>query len=54
VCVCVVKDKVPSKELRKRLGIDDIISVLQQNELQWYGRVLSKEDNGWLKTCMEY
>jgi len=40
-----VKDRVPSKELRKRLGIDDIISVLQQNRLRWYGHVLQKEDN---------
>jgi len=27
------KDKFSSGELRKRLGIDDIISVLQQNRL---------------------
>ena len=35
-----VKDRVPSKELRERLGIDDIILVLQQNRLRWYGHVL--------------
>ena len=29
VCVVKVKDKVPSKELRERLGIDDIILVQQ-------------------------
>jgi len=28
-----VKDRVSSKELRDRLGIDDIILVLQQNRL---------------------
>ena len=33
--------------------IDDIISVLQQNRLRWYGHVLRKEDNDWVK-CMEY
>ena len=32
-CDVKVKDKVPSKELRERLGIDDIILVLQQNRL---------------------
>jgi len=31
--------------LRERLGLDDIISVLQQNRFQWYGHVLQKEDN---------
>jgi len=38
---CNVKVKrVPSKELRERLGIDDIILILQQNRLRWYWHVL--------------
>ena len=35
-----LKDRFQSKELRERLGIDDIALVLQQNRLQWYGHVL--------------
>ena len=53
-CNVKVKDKVPSKELRERLGIDDIILVLQQNRLRWYGHVLRKEDTNWVKKCTEY
>ena len=49
-----VKDRVPSKELRERLGIDDIILILQQNRLRWYGHMLRKEDTDWVKKCMEY
>jgi len=30
MCDIRVKDRVPSKKLRERLGLDDIISVLQQ------------------------
>jgi len=37
-------------KLRESLGLDDIISVLQQNRLQ----VLRKEDNDWVKKCMVY
>jgi len=48
------KDRFPSKELRERLGIDDIALVLQQNRLRWYGHVLRKEDDDWVKKCMEY
>ena len=44
---------VPSRELRERLGIDDIALVLQQNRMRWYGHVLRKEDNDWVKKCME-
>ena len=40
---CNVKIKVPSKELRERLGIDDIILILQQYRLRWYGYVLQKK-----------
>jgi len=54
MCDVKVKDKVPSKELRERLRIDDTILVLQQNRLQWHGYVLQKEDTDWVKKCMEH
>ena len=41
-------------ELSKRLGLDDIISVLQQTRLRWYAHVLRKEDNDWVKKCMKW
>jgi len=53
MCGVKVKDRFPSKELRERLGTDDILLVLQQNRLRWYGHVLQKDDD-WLKKCMEY
>jgi len=49
-----LQDRIPSKGLRERLGLDDIISLLQQNRLQWYGHVLRAEDNDWVKKCMEF
>ena len=53
MCGVKVKDRFPSKELRERLGTDDILLVLQQNRLRWYGHVLQKDDD-WVKKCMEY
>ena len=49
-----MKDRVSNEELRERLGIVGITSVLQQNRLRWYGHVLRKEANDWAKKCMEY
>ena len=43
-----------SKKLRERLGVDDIALVLQQNRLRWYGHVLRKDDDDWVKKCMEH
>jgi len=54
MCGVKLQDRIPSKWLRERLGLDGIISVLQQNRLLWYGHVLRKEDNDWVKKCMEY
>ena len=53
MCGIKLKDRLPSKELRERLGIDDIALVLQQNRLHWYGHVLRKDDD-WVKKYMEY
>jgi len=33
MCNVKVKDRVPSKELREMLKIDDIVLILQQNRL---------------------
>jgi len=54
MCGVKLKDSLPSKELRERLGVDDIALILQKNSLRWYGRVLRKDDGDWVKKCMEY
>ena len=54
MCGMKLQDRIPSKGLRERLGLDDIILVLQQNRLRWHGHVLRKEDNDWVKKCMQY
>jgi len=43
MCNVKVKDRVPSKKLTERLGIDDIILIPQQNRLRCYGHVLRKK-----------
>ena len=54
ICGIQVTDRFPSNELRERLGIVYMISVLQPNRLRWYGHVLRKEDNDWVNKCVEY
>ena len=54
MCDVMLKDRLPSKELRERLDVDDIALVLQQNRHHWYGHVLRKEDDVWVKKYMEY
>jgi len=54
MCGIKLKDRLPCKELRERLCVDDIALILQQNRLCWYGHVLRKDDDDWVKKCMEY
>ena len=54
MCGVKLKDRLPSMELRERLDVDDIALILQQNRLRWYGHVLRKNDDDWVKKCMEY
>jgi len=55
MCIVKVKDRVPSKELRESLGMDDIILTLglPQNRLRRYGHMLRKEDTDWVKKCVK-
>ena len=54
MCGVGLKDGLPGGELGERLGVDDIALVLQQNRLRWYGRVLRRDDEDWVKKCMEH
>ena len=54
MCGVKLKDRLPSMELRERLDVDDTALILQQNRLRWYGHVLRKDDDDWMKKCMEY
>jgi len=57
MCGIKVKDRVPSKELRERVGLDDNLgATAKQVAMVWaiFGHVLRKEDNDWVKKCIEY
>ena len=54
MCGVKVKGGIPCGELRETLGLDDMVSVLQQNRLRWCGHVLHGGGGGWVKNCMEY
>jgi len=54
MCGKRLHDRVPSAELRDRLGMENISTVLQRNRLRWFGHVQRKPDNDWTKRCIEY
>ena len=38
----VVRDKIPSVELRRRLGIEGVVEVMRRGRLRWFGHVERK------------
>ena len=50
------RQKVRQKAVTWPCGVcsKGVIYVLQQNRQRWYGHVLQKEDDDWVKKCMEY
>jgi len=41
------------RELRGRLGVGDMALVLQQSGLRRCGHVLRRDDDDWVKRCVE-
>jgi len=48
MCGVTVTDRFSCSELRDRLEIDDIITVIQRRRLRWYGHVLRKDEEEWV------
>jgi len=43
ICAVKLSDKVACEELRDRLGLEDVLIVLQRNRLRWFGHVFVKK-----------
>ena len=52
MCNKTLMDKISSDELRNRLKIPDIGEMLRRARLRWFGHVMRKDDNDWVKRCM--
>ena len=44
-------DKVPTVELRERLGIEGVVEVMRRGRLRWFGHVERKEVDDWVSAC---
>ena len=54
MCGVKLKDRLPGRELREGLGVDDMALVLRRNRLRWCGHVLRRDDEDWVRGCMEH
>ena len=40
--------------MRKLVGVEPITTIIRSGSLRWYGHVMRKSDEDWVKKCMEY
>ena len=50
MCGVTLRDKVPTVELRRRLGIEGVVEA-RRGRLRWFGHVERKEVDDWVSAC---
>ena len=54
MCGISLKDRRTTEELRRLVGVEPITTFIRSGRLRWYGHVMRKGDEDWVKKCMEY
>ena len=56
MCGISLKDmcRRTTEELRSLVGVEPITTFIRSGRLIWYGHVMRKGDEAWVKKCMEY
>ena len=54
MCGISLKGRRTNEELRRLVGVDPITTFIRSGRLRWYGHVMRKGDEDWVKKCMEY
>ena len=54
MCGVSMRDRRTSEELRRMVGVEPITTVIRSGRLRWYGQVMRKSDEDWMKKCMEF
>ena len=54
MCDISLKDRRTNEELGRLVGVEPITTFIRSGRLRWYGHVMRKGDEDWVKKCMEY
>ena len=53
MCDVSMKDRMTIEKLIKLVGVEPITTVIKSGSLRWYGHVMRKGDEDWVKKCIE-
>ena len=54
MCGISMEDRRTNEELRRLVEVEPITTVIRIGRLRWYGHVMRKIDEDWVKKCMEF
>ena len=54
MCGISLTDRRTNEELRRLVGVQPITAFIRSGRLRWYGHVMRKGDEDWVKKCMKY
>ena len=54
MCGISLKDRRTNEELRRVVGVEPVTTFIRSGRLRWYGHMMRKGDEDWVKKCMEY
>ena len=54
MCGISSRDRRTNKELRRLVGVEPITTFIRSGRLRWYGHVMRKGHEDWVKKCMVY
>ena len=54
MCGVCLKKHLSNEALRGRLGIDCVSDLVRRSRLRWFGHVVRKDDQQWVKKCMYF
>ena len=54
MCGISMKDRRTSEYLRRMVGVEPITTVIRSAGLRWYGHMMRKNDDDWVKKCMKF
>ena len=54
MCGISMKDRRTNKELRRLVGVEPITTAIRSGRLRWYGHMMRKGEEDWVRKCMKY
>ena len=54
MCGISLKDRRANEELRRLVGVEPLTTFIRSGRLRWYGHVMRKGNEDWVKDSMEH